>query len=142
MTLFQQRWRSKQLIRGYHGDHIGQTKFSRWYFPESLPSIHPDTGSSSSTSESLSKWVEGRARAGGRTDAEKRIAQMEKDGRSPVGTMMFAEIERRLDVLIFRACFANSVWQARGYVVQGHVKLNGKTVSPELSSTEDTRKSL
>lgn len=77
----------------------------------------------------LAKWVEGREAAGGRTLAERRLAQLQKDGLSPVGTMMFAETERRLDVLIFRACFAKSVWNARAYVVQGHVKLNGKLVS-------------
>jgi ribosomal protein S4 len=43
--------------------------------------------------------------------------------------MLFSEVERRLDVLVFRACFASSVWQARGYVVHGHVKLNGEVVS-------------
>ncbi|KAK4684504.1 hypothetical protein P7C73_g5673, partial [Tremellales sp. Uapishka_1] len=121
LTLFQQRWRAKQLSRGYHGDHIGQTKFERWYLPESLPSIHE----SSTPASSISKWVEGREKNGGRRDREKTSSAA---GRAPVGTMMFSQVERRLDVLVFRSCFATSVWQARSYVVHGKVKLNGEIV--------------
>jgi ribosomal protein S4 len=47
----------------------------------------------------------------------------------PVGSMLFAELERRLDVAIFRACFAVSVYQAKNLILNGKVKLNGKTVS-------------
>ena len=43
--------------------------------------------------------------------------------------MMFTEVERRLDVLVFRSCFASSVWQAKAFVVGGKVKLNGVVVS-------------
>ncbi|CAE6492995.1 unnamed protein product [Rhizoctonia solani] len=39
---------------------------------------------------------------------------------------MLVEVERRLDVFIFRCCFATSAWQARQLVVHGKVKLNGK----------------
>lgn len=83
----------------------------------------------------MSLWVEGRERGGGRNreDAERerraRQAISEKDMKVPVGSMMFSEVERRLDVLVFRACFASSVWQAKGLVQQGHVKLNGEVVS-------------
>jgi ribosomal protein S4 len=37
--------------------------------------------------------------------------------------------ERRLDTAIWRALFASSARQARQFVVHGHVKVNGKTVS-------------
>ncbi|WWD16149.1 hypothetical protein CI109_100574 [Kwoniella shandongensis] len=139
-TPFQLRFIAKRLIRGYHGDHIGYTKFSRWYMPEKLPAIHQDASASSSASASasggrgggssseLNKWVEGRERSGGRTSDDKRKQKKEKDSKAPIGTMLFADVERRLDVLIFRACFAQSVWEARRYVVQGHVKLNGQVV--------------
>lgn len=83
----------------------------------------------------LSKWVEGRERAGGRNRREKELASKSQDGRSPVGTMMFAEVERRIDVAIFRACFATSVWQARRFVRQRAVKVNGKIVSVYLRSS-------
>lgn len=49
--------------------------------------------------------------------------------------MMFAEVERRIDVAIFRACFATSVWQARRFVRQRAVKVNGKIVSVYLRSS-------
>jgi len=77
----------------------------------------------------VSKWVEGRQRAGGRTEDARRAKRKEWDSQAPVGSMMFAEVERRLDVLVFRACFAKSVWAARQYVVNGHVKLNSQVVS-------------
>ncbi|OCF36424.1 nam9 protein [Kwoniella heveanensis CBS 569] len=132
-TPYQLRFTAKRLIRGYHGDHIGYTKFSRWYMPEKLPAIHESSASGSgsgsgSSGLEINKWVEGRERAGGRSGDEKRSKRKEKDSKAPIGTMLFADVERRLDVLIFRACFAQSVWEARRYVVQGHVKLNGQQV--------------
>jgi len=39
-----------------------------------------------------------------------------------------AEVERRIDVIIFRACLAHSVYDARKMVVHGQVLLNGKKV--------------
>lgn len=59
---------------------------------------------------------------------------------TPVGTMMFSEVERRLDVLVFRACFAQSVWQAKSFVVAGKVKLNGKVVSGRVAQPEHTNR--
>lgn len=133
LTLFQQRWKSKRLIRGYHGDHIGTTKFERWFLPSRLPSIHatpPSTGLRKE-GEKASRMVEGRERGGGRNrdDRIRSLELQDKRERVPVGTMMFAEVERRLDVLVFRACFATSVWQAKSMVVHGKVKLNGEIVS-------------
>ncbi|WRT67385.1 uncharacterized protein IL334_004356 [Kwoniella shivajii] len=130
-TPYQLRFTAKRLLRGYHGDHIGYTKFSRWYMPERLPAIHESSagsGSGSGSSSDINKWVEGRERAGGRTNDDRKIKKKEKDSKAPIGTMLFADVERRLDVLIFRSCFAQSVWEARRYVVQGHVKLNGQIV--------------
>lgn len=83
----------------------------------------------------MSSWVEGREKGGGRNrddqerERREREARSDRDTKVPVGSMMFAEVERRLDVLVFRACFASSVWQAKGLVQQGHVKLNGEVVS-------------
>ncbi len=128
MTLFQQRWRSKRLSRGYHGDHIGQKKFERWYLPEAIPSVH-DPATASSSSRDLASWVAGRVKEGGRRDDERMQARKERMATAPVGTMLYREIERRLDVLVFRACFAESVWQARQMVVHRKVKVNGLVVS-------------
>jgi ribosomal protein S4 len=43
----------------------------------------------------------------------------------PIQSIMFGELERRIDVVVFRSHFAKSIWQARAMVVQGHVKVNG-----------------
>ena len=101
-------------------------KFQRWYFPESLPSIRAGT---SYTNDKMSSWIEGKERAGGRTKSERVAKQKQLEAKAPVGTMLYAKVERRLDVLVFRSCLATSVFQARKYVIDGHVKLNGQTVS-------------
>lgn len=127
--LFKQRWVSKRLTKQYHAEHISAKKFERWYLPSTMPLIRKNPGKDSVASSELSKWVEGRSAAGGRTTLERKIAAMEKEATAPVATLMFTEVERRIDSLIFRACFASSVWQARNYVVGGHVKVNGRVVS-------------
>lgn len=62
-----------------------------------------------------------------------RLEQEEEDDSamaalSPVGSLMFIEVERRIDVFVFRCCFSPSVYDARRLVIHGHVKLNGKVV--------------
>jgi ribosomal protein S4 len=133
MTLFQQRWRSKRLSRGYHGDHIGETKFERWYLPEALPSIHAEgkrTGAQGGKpvrpSRETGGIVAGRTRDSARVLEERNRLEKERSGRVPIGTMLYREVERRLDVLVFRACLASSVWQARQMVVHRKVSLNGR----------------
>ena len=51
-----------------------------------------------------------------------------RDALAPVGTLMFREVERRIDVFIFRCCFASSVYEARRLVLHGRVLLNRKKV--------------
>ncbi|GMK55115.1 hypothetical protein CspeluHIS016_0201710 [Cutaneotrichosporon spelunceum] len=125
-TIFQQRWTAKRLMQGYHAEHMGTKKFQRWFLPEILPTVRH--GDEVKKTNDLAKWVEGKEKAGGRTIAEKLMAETAEAARSPVGSLMWSEVERRLDVLIFRACFATSVWQARSYITQGHVKVNGYVV--------------
>ena len=50
----------------------------------------------------------------------------------PVQSLGFAELERRVDLVVFRSHFACSIWDARRIVVQGHVKINGKVVFATL----------
>jgi len=54
--------------------------------------------------------------------------EIETKGMAPVGSLMFTEVERRLDVFVFRCCFAHSVYEARRLVIHGYVTLNGKKV--------------
>lgn len=64
-----------------------------------------------------------------RRKKEKELEEEEEvKGIAPVGSLMFQEVERRLDVLVFRCCFAHSVYEARRLVIHGYVKLNGKKV--------------
>jgi hypothetical protein len=46
----------------------------------------------------------------------------------PISMLAFAEMERRLDIALFRAMFAQSVWQARRNITKGHVMVNGEIV--------------
>ncbi|GAA5865701.1 hypothetical protein JCM1840_003224 [Sporobolomyces johnsonii] len=97
LTMFQQKWKAKQLVRGYHGDWIPEQKFKKGYLPDSLPPI-----------------------VGNKAAGEERV---------PLASMMFAEVEKRLDTVVFRCCFADSIYRARMMVVHGKVRLNGKKVS-------------
>lgn len=56
------------------------------------------------------------------------MTQAEKDRLPPVQALAFAETERRVDVVVFRSHFASSIWQARRFVVEGHVLVNGEKV--------------
>ncbi|KAG9100778.1 mitochondrial 37S ribosomal protein nam9 [Ceratobasidium sp. UAMH 11750] len=113
-TLFQQRWASKRFIRAYHGDWIAEKRFQRWFLPETLPDTrHP---SPTSASPSMQEYA-GRKQVQKTTGDQKPV---------PVTSLMLIEVERRIDVFLFRCCFATSAWQARQLVVHGKVKLNGK----------------
>ncbi|POW03436.1 hypothetical protein PSHT_11711 [Puccinia striiformis] len=105
-TVYWQKWRSKAVTRAYHGDWIQEKKFKRHYLPASLPAL--------AVKSSLKK-----SRYGNREE------------KVPLAALMYQELERRLDVAIFRSCFADSVYEARRMVIYGAVKLNGvKCTSP------------
>ncbi|KAJ3316718.1 mitochondrial 37S ribosomal protein nam9 [Blyttiomyces sp. JEL0837] len=53
------------------------------------------------------------------------LTAKEKERLPPVQALSFGELERRLDVILFRAHFASSIDMARSQVVMGHVKVNG-----------------
>ncbi|KAL1751438.1 hypothetical protein FB107DRAFT_266591 [Schizophyllum commune] len=118
-TLFQQRWVSKRCARAYHGDHIKETIFKRWYLPATIPDPRPRRLVLDDKAN-LEEFAQRRKK-------EKEYeAEEEAKGLPPVTSLMFADVERRIDVLIFRSCLAPSVYEARRLVVHGKVKLNGK----------------
>lgn len=120
-TLFQQRWAAKQLVRAYHGDYINEKTFKRWYLPANLPDVRSTSGKDDLLS--LTKW------ANRMYSVEREIKRREEEaskGLAPVGSLMFSEVERRIDVVIFRSCLAHSVYEARRMVVHGNVLLNGR----------------
>ncbi|GAA98089.1 uncharacterized protein L969DRAFT_93294 [Mixia osmundae IAM 14324] len=112
LTLFQQKWLSRRVVRAYHGDWIQEKKFSKHYVPNSLPAILAESGKSvrehSSRSPAATATNEDKARQA-----------------VPLTSLMFREVERRLDVLVFRACLASSVYKARRMVIHGKVRVNG-----------------
>ncbi|KIM76934.1 hypothetical protein PILCRDRAFT_825945 [Piloderma croceum F 1598] len=121
-SLFQQRWKSKSLVRGYHGDHINEEVFKRWYLPNILPDVRPKQAVFGDDKNELDIFAR-RARV---EKERKRLKEEEEKGIAPVGSLMFMEVERRIDVFIFRCCFAHSVYEARRLVIHGYVLLNGK----------------
>ncbi|KAL5504989.1 hypothetical protein ACEPAH_7652 [Sanghuangporus vaninii] len=151
-SLFQQRWKSKQLTRAYHGDFINEKIFKRWYLPSTLPDVRPRTSriassasaaaASSSSGTNSRQARTGLAGVGVMDDVQSLMkwalrskdAQKEQDlkeeedllAQAPVASLMYEEVERRIDVFIFRCCFAHSVYDARRMVIHGWVKLNGR----------------
>lgn len=119
-TLFQQRWIAKRLTRAYHGDFINEKIFKRWYLPSTLPDVRPRKREEDIF---LWKWT------GQDRKASKELRSREEDEKlalAPVASLMFEEVERRIDVFIFRCCFAHSVYEARRLVIHGRVLVNGK----------------
>ncbi len=49
--------------------------------------------------------------------------------KGPTGDNLVLFLERRLDNLVFRSCFAGSRQQARQLVRHGHIKVNGRKVN-------------
>jgi len=120
-TLFQQRWRSKAAVRAYHGDFIPEKVFKRWFLPENIPDVRPRrTVLHGDDKASLEEF------AMRKNKAKELDEELEQKGLAPVGSLMFSEVERRLDVFIFRCCFVHSVYEARRLVIHGDVMLNGK----------------
>lgn len=123
LTLFQQRWKAKRLVRGYHGDYIGEKKFKKWYLPELIPDVRPKRPLGlSRTIESLR--IANRTREAAHME-RKAKKEDEELASAPVGSLMFIEVEKRIDTIVFRSCLATSVYQARHLVLTGKVKLNG-----------------
>ena len=55
-------------------------------------------------------------------------AKQDKEKLPPIQSIMFGNLERRVDVVVFRSLFASSIWNARQMTVHGHVKVNGEVV--------------
>ncbi|KAH9915463.1 alpha-L RNA-binding motif-containing protein [Epithele typhae] len=122
-TLPWRRFQAKKLTRAYHGDYINEKIFKRWYLPDTLPDVRSEAlvGVQAAAKDvALERWA---MKNSGR---ERLLEKERRKGIAPVGSLMWAEIERRIDIVIFRACFASSVYEARRMVIHGDVLLNGK----------------
>ncbi len=146
LTMYQQRWRSKRFLRAYHGDWIPEKRFKRWFLPTDLPSFVPPQVSASSASASTSGPRRGGLFRQCAQGEEGEHTGIECEAGSRVELVVFGSdtaeggrgdgshahrfvvhegCRERLDVVVFRSCFARSAYESRGMVVQGKVKVNG-----------------
>lgn len=133
LTLFQQKWVSKRMLRAYHGDWIQERRLRRRFMPNALPPLEATSRASdvASSSANASTSSDYQSREGRGSEASNRI---------PLASLMWREVEARLDVLLFRACFTHSAYDARRMITQGHVKLNGVKVRKNPFVAESTGK--
>lgn len=61
------------------------------------------------------------------------LTKAQKQALPPIQTLAFGELERRMDVVVFRSHFATSTRQARHLITSGKVYLNGKKVRDIIS---------
>lgn len=108
MTMYQQRWRSKRLLRAYHGDWIPERRFKRWFLPTSLPSFSPPLNRAGPLSKG---------------------SDVLDTPTPPIKNLFVRDVERRLDTVVFRCCFAHSVYYARSIVLHGKVRVNGQVIT-------------
>lgn len=113
-------------MRAYHGEYIPEKVFKRWYLPDTLPDVRPRRRVFADDKNDLEEYAKRRTRA--KELERKQAEEIEQKGLAPVGSLMFLEVERRLDVFLFRCCFVHSVYEARRLIIHGYVKLNGKKV--------------
>lgn len=110
-------------------------QFRRWYLPSSLPIIQATALSSPTllpSAKSITRWTRP-GKEGGRHATEAAELHNHLAAQAPTMPLMFREIERRLDHVVFRGGFADSLETARGLVGSGAVRLNGNVVrSPPL----------
>lgn len=98
-SLFQQKWSAKQETRAYHGEHLTERRWKTLFNP-SLESV-------------------------AQLDASLKGVDVAP---TPMPLQTFATLEKRLEFALFRAMFASSVRQAREFIKNGHVKVNGVSV--------------
>lgn len=108
MTMYQQRWRSKRLLRAYHGDWIPERRFKRWFLPTTLPSFSPPLNKASFQSKG---------------------SDVLDTPTPPIKNLFVRDVERRIDTVVFRCCFAHSVYYARSLVLHGKVRINGHVIT-------------
>ncbi|OLY77576.1 putative 37S ribosomal protein S4-like [Smittium mucronatum] len=104
-SVFQQQWIAKRETRAYHDADITERQINK-LIPRDLPT------------------------SGGLSDLRKkenpgRIGNSE-NSKVNGAILMYAQLESRIDFIVFRSHFANSIWNARRLILDGHVKLNGK----------------
>ncbi|KAL2131645.1 hypothetical protein VTI74DRAFT_4772 [Chaetomium olivicolor] len=131
-TFFQQKWVAKSMTRGYHGEHIKEYQWERMFSRRLLSAVNMDPaymarydGSEQAKGRGSGLQVHFK-RAGDKLIDPRPRNMGNEDKATPYMQMVFAPMERRLDIAIFRALFASSARQARQFVLHGAVTVNGK----------------
>jgi len=137
-TYFQQKYAAKQETRRYHGEHLTKRQWQN-IFRHSLHSVVPMNarvlaGSDGSEQamgrgsglDLLSPGRGGGGGVGGGRVGDVGLGAGQQVLKVPYMNQMWAPMERRLDMAVFRAMFASSARQARQFVVHGFVCVNGK----------------
>ncbi|CAK7232896.1 hypothetical protein SBRCBS47491_008425 [Sporothrix bragantina] len=135
-TFFQQKWRAKSMLRGYHGEHIKERQWERMFSRrlQSVVNMNPQYMARFDGSEQAAgrgRGLEEHPDVAKKQQPQQRFQPERGTNRlsamtTPYMQMTFAPMERRLDIAIFRALFASSARQARQFVVHGAVTVNGK----------------
>ncbi|KAH3679390.1 hypothetical protein WICMUC_001010 [Wickerhamomyces mucosus] len=95
-NLYQQKWTSKQETRAYHGEHLTESRFQSTFSSKLESVAHLDAS-----------------------------LRGENSTPTPLPLQTYAILEKRLDFALFRSMFASSVRQARQFILQGSVFVNG-----------------
>ncbi|OMJ11135.1 putative 37S ribosomal protein S4-like [Smittium culicis] len=95
-SVFQQQWIAKRETRAYHDADITEKQINK-IIPKDLPT----SGGLSLSKNSETSKING-------------------------AILMYAQLESRIDFIVFRSHFASSIWSARSLILDGHVMLNGK----------------
>ncbi|KXN70632.1 alpha-L RNA-binding motif-containing protein [Conidiobolus coronatus NRRL 28638] len=109
-TVFQQHWKAKKATRSYHDADITERQWKKIFHANSkLPSAN--TGLANKMRDPYGP----------------NYTQPDKDANHPaVAALTYAELERRVDFILFRSHFAPSVYAARQLILHGKVFLNGE----------------
>ena len=134
MTYFQQKWYAKKATRAYHGDTVKEMHWRRMFRPDmrSVVSMNADYLGRFDGSDFSA------GRGAGRRSGKELLTSFKTRGPKPVPymNMIYHQLERRLDVAIWRSLFASSTKQARQFCVHGGVTVNGRKVC-SINSKED-----
>ena len=133
MTYFQQKWYAKKMTRAYHGDTLGETHWRRIFRPDmrSVVSMNANYLGRNDGSELSAGRGGGKSQGMDDSGTETRMGIKQVSRRTkrvPYMNMVYHQLERRLDVAIWRALFASSTKQARQFCVHGGVTVNGRKV--------------
>lgn len=123
--MFQQLWRAKAEARKYHGDHLTLRQWQN-IFKHNVGSYGVVKMNTKQMAMSDgAEYAMGRGSGLG-TDMFGQAVGRKRRDTVPYATMMWAPLERRLDMALFRALFASSALQARQFILHGKVKVNGR----------------